>query len=106
MGIFSEYNQYDAIGLAELIRKKETTPVELCEAAIARIEQINPKVNAVIFPMFDIARKTAQGALPNGPFAGVPFLLKDLLASYAGVPLTMGCKAFRDYIPERLMSIS
>jgi amidase len=98
---FSEYDKYDALGLAELIRKRETTPIELCEEAVARIERINPKVNAVIFRMFDIARNTAKGALPEGPFAGVPFLLKDLLTSYAGVPLTMGSKAYKRYIPAQ-----
>ncbi len=98
---FVEYDRYDALGLAELVRKKEITPGELCEEAIGRIERINPKINAVIRTMFDIARDQAKGKLPDGPFAGVPFLLKDLLASYAGVPLTMGSKACRDYIPAR-----
>jgi len=98
---FAEYDRYDALGLAELVRKKEITPGELCEEAIGRIERINPKINAVIRTMFDIARDQAKGRLPDGPFAGVPFLLKDLLASYAGVPLTMGSKACRDYIPAR-----
>jgi amidase len=101
MNGFAEYDRYDALGLAELIRKKEITPGELCEEAIGRIERINPKLNAVIRTMFDIARDQAKGRLPNGPFAGVPFLLKDLLTSYAGVPLTMGSKACRDYIPAR-----
>ncbi len=101
MGKFPEYDHYDALGLAELIRKKEVTPGDLCEEAIERIERINPKINAVIHSMFDIARNAASGNLPDGPFTGVPFLLKDLLTSYAGVPLTMGSKAYRNYIPAR-----
>ena len=101
MGIFKEYDRYDALGLAELVRKKEVKTEELYEEAISRIERINPKINAVIFKMFDIARDIVKGKLPDGPFAGVPFLLKDLLTSYAGVPLTMGSKAYRNYIPAQ-----
>jgi amidase len=101
MNGFAEYDRYDALGLAGLVRKKEITPGELCEEAVGRIERINPKINAVIRPMFDSARNLAKGKLPEGPFAGVPFLLKDLLTSYAGVPLTMGSKAYRNYIPAR-----
>lgn len=100
MSSFKEYNQYDGLGLAELVRKKEVSSVELCEEAIGRIEQVNPKLNAVITPMFDLARKAAQEPLPDGPFTGVPFLLKDLLASFAGVPLTSGCKACKNFIPD------
>jgi amidase len=100
MGAFPEYDRYDALGIAELIRKKEATPEELCEEAIARIEKINPRINAVIYRMFEIGRKTARSNLPHGPFSGVPFLIKDLLTSHAGAPLTMGCKAFRNFIPS------
>jgi len=96
-----EYDCYDALGLAELVRKNEVSPQELCEEAISRIDRINPKVNAVIYRMYDIAHKSLKGQLPQGPFSGVPFLLKDLLTSYAGVPLSMGCKAYRNYIPSR-----
>jgi amidase len=95
------YDRFDSLGLADLVRKKEVTPSELCEEAIRRIEQVNPKVNAVITPMYDIARKAVQAGLPEGPFAGVPFLLKDIIEEYAGVPLTMGSRAFRNYVPAR-----
>lgn len=101
MEIFKEYDRYDALGLAELIRKHDVTPAELCEEAIQRIERINPRINAVIHRMFETARSIAAATLPDGPFAGVPFLLKDLLTMYAGVPLTMGCKAYRSYIAPR-----
>ena len=57
-------------------------------------------MGAVVFPMFDIGRKTAAGPLPDGPFFGVPFLLKDLLAAYAGVPMTGGCKALKNFVPD------
>ncbi len=99
MGIFPEYDHYDALGLAGLVRKGEISASELCEEAMERIERINPRLNAVICRMYDQARTAVKAGLPHGPFSGVPFLLKDLLTSYAGVPLTMGCRAFRNYVP-------
>ena len=101
MGGFKEYNQYDGLGLGELVRKKEVSAAEICEEAITRIERVNPALNAVITPMYDLARKTVEKTLPDGPFAGVPFLLKDLLGDFAGVPQTMGSKALKNYIPTR-----
>ena len=92
--MLKDYDRYDALGLAELVRKKETTPAELLEAAIARAEAVNPKLNAIIIPMHDIARKRAQEKL-EGPFAGVPFLTKDLFQEYAGVRTAYGCKALK-----------
>jgi amidase len=99
MAGFKEYDRYDALGLAGLVRKKEITPQELCEEAISRIDHTNPRLNAVIYRMYDIAHKALKGSLPEGPFTGVPFLLKDLLTSYAGVPLTMGSRAYQYYVP-------
>ena len=97
---FVEYDQYDGLGLAKLVREKKVSPAELCEEAISRIEKFNPAVNAVVTPMFDIGRTVAKKELPAGPFAGVPFLLKDLVSSYAGVRLTSGSRAYKDYIPD------
>ncbi|MBI5064470.1 MAG: amidase [Desulfatitalea sp.] len=97
---FPEYDQHDALGLAELVRNHEISPTELCEEAIARIERANPRLNAVILPLFEQARAAAKGPLREGPFAGVPFLIKDLLSAYRGVPLTMGCKAYKNYVPD------
>jgi amidase len=77
----------DATAQAELVRRKEVSASELVEAAIARIERLNPTVNAVVTRMYEQARATAARGV-EGPFAGVPFLLKDLVAEYAGVPLT------------------
>jgi amidase len=99
MGGFKEYNQYDGLGLAELVKKKEISAAELCEEAIVRIERVNPDLNAVITPMYDLARKAVSNTIPQGPFTGVPFLLKDLLGDFAGVPQTMGSKACKNYIP-------
>ena len=100
MGTFKEYDTYDGIGLAELIQKGDISPQELSEEAISRIEKVNPRLGAVVFPMFDIGRETAAGPLPDGPFFGVPFLLKDLLAAYAGVPMTGGCRALKNFVPD------
>jgi amidase len=101
MGGFKEYNQYDGLGLAELVRKKEVSAEELCEEAITRIERVNPTLNAVITPMYDLARQAIRATLPDGPFTGVPFLLKDYLLDYAGVPQTMGSRACQNYIPAQ-----
>lgn len=98
---FKEYDQYDALGLAELVRKKKIKPIELLEEAIRRVERLNPTLNAVITPMYDHARRAVKEGLPKGPFHGVPLMLKDLLAAYAGVPLTSGCKAYRNFVPEQ-----
>ena len=91
---FAEYAAYDGLGLAELVRRGAVTPAELVDAAIARIERHNPKLNAVIYKMYDRARAAAarppEGA--PGAFYGVPFLLKDILGNYAGVPTTAGCR--------------
>ncbi|MCJ7576201.1 MAG: amidase [Dehalococcoidia bacterium] len=100
MSGFSEYDKYDGLGLAELVRKKEVKPSELVEEAISRIEKLNPQLNAVICKMYELARKAAARDLPNGPFKGVPFLMKDLLMAYAGVPLTNGSRFFKDFIPD------
>lgn len=95
-----EYDRYDALGLAELVRKGEVTPTELCKETIERIERVNPKINAVVTTMYDQGRKTASEFLADKPFAGVPFLLKDLMYAYAGVPTSQGCKTLKNVIPE------
>lgn len=97
---FKEYGHYDGLGLAELVRKGEISPPEICEEAIARIEKVNPQLNAVVTPMFDMARKFVAESPPDGPFFGVPFLLKDLLEVYAGVPETRGSKAYRNNVSD------
>jgi amidase len=100
MSSFSDYDKYDGLGLAELVQKKEVKPSELVEEAISRIEKLNPQINAVIQKMYEQARKAADGDIPDGPFKGVPFLMKDILMAYAGVPLTNGSRFFKDYIPD------
>jgi len=100
MSSFSDYDKYDGLGLAELVRKKEVKPCELVEEAISRIEKLNPQLNAVIYKMYELARKAADRNLPDGPFKDVPFLMKDILMAYAGVPLTSGSRFFKDFIPD------
>ncbi len=100
MSGFRKYEKYDGVGLAELVQKKEVKPIELVEEAISRIENLNPRLNAVIHKMYDIAMEAAEKDLPNGPFKGVPFLLKDLLAAYAGVPMRSGSRFNQDFIPD------
>ncbi|HYC52081.1 MAG TPA: amidase [Gemmatimonadaceae bacterium] len=97
---FAEYEQYDGLGLAELIRTRKVSAREVTEAAIARIERRNPSLNAVVNKMYDRARASIASAAPQGPFGGVPFLLKDLLAMYEGVPTSAGNRLLRD-IPAR-----
>lgn len=99
MSTMTELALLDATAQAELVRKKELQPSDLVEAAIQRIERVNPKLNAVITTMYDQARKAVKGALPEGPFKGVPFLLKDLLATYAGVPMKGGSKFLDGFVP-------
>lgn len=97
-GTFAEYDRYDALGLAELVRRREVSPRELVETAIARIEALNPQLNAVIHRLYDDARAAADAPLADGPFAGVPFLLKDLLSWYAGAPARAGSRILKDFI--------
>jgi amidase/6-aminohexanoate-cyclic-dimer hydrolase len=96
----NEYESYDALGLAELIRKCEAKPSEILEAAIARLEERNPKLNAVVIPMIEEAREVASGDLPDGPFRGVPFLLKDLHLLYSGTHTSYGCRLFEDFVAD------
>lgn len=100
MAGFADYDRYDGLGLAGLIRTGAVSAREVCEEAIARIERLNPAVNAVVRPMFDYGRAALDAIDPGGPFAGVPFLLKDLLALVAGVPTSFGSKALQHSIPD------
>src|SRR5437660_7586731 len=80
----------DATDQAELVRRGDLTALELVDAAINRVEKINGEVNAVIHPLFDKARATASGTLPDGAFRGVPIVIKDLDGESAGDPFHMG----------------
>lgn len=92
------YADYDGLGLAELVAKKAVTPAELVECAIERIEKHNPVLNAVVYKGYDDARAWAKGDLPDGPFRGVPFLIKDLGMPVAGWPRSHGSKFARNVV--------
>ncbi len=82
----------DATAQAELVAHGEASPAELLQAALARLDRLNPQLNAVIRPMEGEAQATLEAGLPDGPFKGVPFLLKDLAAEYAGVAMSEGSR--------------
>jgi amidase len=95
------YLQHDGLGLAELVRKGSVSSLELVETALARIDRLNPGINAVIHRMDAQARGAAAGDLPDGPFRGVPLLLKDLVSVVAGEPMRSGSSFFKDFVPPR-----
>jgi amidase len=96
---FADFEHYDGLGLAELVRLGKVTPMQLLEAAIERVEARNPVVNAVTMRLYDYARQAIAHGLPDGPFRGVPYLMKDLTASIQGVPMTRGSRFFADTPP-------
>jgi amidase/6-aminohexanoate-cyclic-dimer hydrolase len=90
----NDFERYDGLGLAELVRRGEVKPQEVLDAAIARIEARNPAVNAVVTRLYDQARAAITAGLPAGPFTGVPYLLKDLGALYTGAVTSYGSRLF------------
>lgn len=96
---FKDYGNFDAVGLAQLVERRDVHPLELVDAAALRIDEINPVINAVIWDRLDAARLEATAAHQEGPFAGVPILIKDLVVD-EGVPVTFGSVFFRNYIGD------
>jgi amidase len=94
-----EYLAHDAIGLAELVRAGSVTAGELLDLALERVAALNPVLNAVVRVMEDDARRDAARP-PAGPFAGVPFLAKDLISTYAGHPTSSGSRLLADYVVD------
>ncbi|QJW88264.1 amidase [Spirosoma taeanense] len=95
---FDEYTKHDATALADLVRTGEVTPGELLETAIARAEAVNPKLNAIVTPLYDMGRSIATHLPQGGAFRGVPFLLKDLELEWAGTPMKSGCRGYQNYV--------
>ncbi|WBH17868.1 amidase [Sphingomonas radiodurans] len=93
-----DYSSHDAIGLAQLVRSGAVSAPELVEAAIAQVERLDDAINAVVHRAYDEARTVAAGALPDGPFTGVPFLVKDLGVGVAGWPNTGGSRFCADVV--------
>ena len=99
MAAFTEYEHHDGLGLANLVRRGEVTADELLDAAIERVDARNPAVNAVVMDLHDRARQAIAAGLPDGPFRGVPYLVKDLTSPIAGVRMTRGSAFFADTPP-------
>jgi amidase len=95
-----DFASLDATAQAELVRHGKASPLELTEAAIRRIERANPAINAVVTEQFERALREARGPLPEGPFRGVPFLIKDLHAADPGVRMTQGSRFLEHYVPD------
>ncbi|HEY5339355.1 MAG TPA: amidase family protein [Rhizomicrobium sp.] len=89
---FAEYDRQDGFGLAALVKAKKITPLELVDEAIARAERLNPSLNAIVFKAYDLARDAAKKSVPDGPFSGVPILLKDMRAAAIGMPTRAGSR--------------
>jgi Asp-tRNA(Asn)/Glu-tRNA(Gln) amidotransferase A subunit family amidase len=98
--MIKDYSQHDAVGLADLVRRGQVSAQELLEEAIARVERVNPRVNAVVSQSLDQARAAIAKGLPDGPLAGVPFLLKDLHTLTQGSITTNGCRFFADNLAD------
>ena len=97
---FTEYARYDGLGLADLIRNKEVTAKELAELVLAGVQKINPQINAVIEVYDERVEKADELLLPETPFCGVPFFLKDLGATEAGKPQEMGSRLAKGYVAD------
>jgi amidase len=91
---FSEYRRQDAVGLAQLVAQRDVSAGELLDAALARVAAVNPKLNAVVQNLEPMARRAIADGLPKGPFAGVPFLLKDVTTQLAGAVTSGGSRVF------------
>lgn len=91
---FPEYESYDALGLAALVRNRDIAPGEILDAMKERVDARNPTINAVVIEAYDQALAAIEAGLPDGPFAGVPYLIKDLHAPVAGLPLTHACRLY------------
>src|SRR6202166_304206 len=96
---FKEYSSYDGLGLAELVRNKQVRPEELLDEAIARTAKVDPEINAVVVKHYDYAERQIERGLPDGPFTGVPFLLKDL-DILEGTRTTFGASIFKDNVAD------
>src|SRR5262245_40864324 len=99
-GPAAEYQQQDGLGLAQLIAKKQITPLELLHAVRARTEAVNPKLNAFCQLFFEKAEAQIKRGLPDGPFRGVPFPLKDISHQLAGTPTTFASRIYKDNVPD------
>lgn len=98
---FPEYDQLDGLALADLVRRRAVSATEVAEAALARMAERNPQLNAIVRPLDIVARDMAKAVDLEGPFAGVPMVIKDLQATIAGVPTSHGTKAMQQVVPSQ-----
>ena len=96
---FKEYGNFDAVGLADLVRRKQVSATDLLDEAIARTAKVDPQINAVVVKHYDYAERQIENGLPAGPFAGVPFLLKDL-DLLQGTRTTSGATLLKDFVAD------
>ena len=92
-----EYRSFDALGLADLVRSKQVSAGELLDLAVGQTEALDPQIAAVVFMQVERARRAIATGLPQGPFTGVPFLIKDLGCDAVDFPTCMGSGLYRDY---------
>src|SRR5215469_2595112 len=93
-----EFASHDGLGLAALVKSGAVSAAEVLDAAVAQVETHNVEVNAVVSRLYDQARAAIVAGLPAGPFTGVPYLLKDLGAHYAGAVTSFGSTLFKDFV--------
>ncbi|MDB5284728.1 MAG: amidase, partial [Bacteroidota bacterium] len=103
---FDEYRKHDAIALAELIKKKEVTATELLDIAIKRAEEVNPKLNSVVTKFYDRAKEQLKQVDATAPFAGVPYLIKDLGPQLKGTGYTGGSRILKEYISDENSNVT
>lgn len=104
--LMPEYDRLDALDMADLVRKREVSPTELLDAAIERAESRNPSLNAIVRPMYDEAHQQIKDGLSDGPFTGVPFLIKDIGLEYAGIPTRGGSRVYDHIVPKEHSSLT
>jgi amidase len=102
---FREYGSYDGVGLAELVRKKQVSAGELLDEAIARTAKVDPEINAVVVKHYDYARRQIEQGLPDGPFTGLPFLLKDL-DIIEGTRTTFGASLYEENVADHTSTLA
>jgi amidase len=100
VGKFIEYKELDGLGLAELVRNREISAKEVCEEAVQCAEELNPSLNAIITPMYDLVEKQVKEIPEDSPFAGVPMLLKDIHHAYKGTVMSQGCEALKGVVSD------
>ena len=97
--MIAEYGELDGLALADLVRRREVSALEVLETTVARIEARNPALNAVVATLYDEARQAIDAGLPDGPFTGVPYGFKELVAAVIGAPTTFASKLYANNHP-------